>query len=215
MIMKKTLLSITTMFAAALGTLALVGCGNPAENVTPAAVGEAATVSDTGNSSGGSTAYAVSADSKIGFVGSKVTGSHEGGFNTFKGTLSVADGKLVAAGSSVEIDMNSLWSDADMLTGHLKSSDFFDVETFATTTFTFTGIGAGADGTFNVTGNLELRGVTKSISFPATVVVADGQISLNAEFFLKRSDFGIVYPGKKDDLIREEVVIKLDVLAKA
>ena len=64
-----------------------------------------------------------------------------------------------------------------------------------------------------VQGNLTLHGVTKSISFPATVTVKDGGVSLASEFALNRRDFGINYPGMQNDLIRDEVVIKLDVKA--
>ena len=201
-----------TFFVAATAVL-LVGCSNPAENVTPAAVKAAVEVNE--DSVVDATPYAISADSKIGFVGSKVTGSHEGGFNTFSGVLSVADGNLVAEGSAVQIDMNSVWSDAEMLTGHLKSPDFFDVEQFDTSSFVFTAVEKQADGSTAVTGNLKLHGVTKSVSFPAQVQVEDGAVRMNAEFFINRAEFGIVYPGKKDDLIREEVVIKLDVNAKS
>ena len=66
---------------------------------------------------------------------------------------------------------------------------------------------------YEVTGNLELHGVTKSITFPATIVVEDGRITAEAEFFIRRTDFGILYPGKPDDLIRDEVVIRLDLIA--
>jgi polyisoprenoid-binding protein YceI len=92
------------------------------------------------------------------------------------------------------------------------SPDFFDVETYPTTTFNSTSIESATEG-FTITGNLELHGVTKSISFPASIGVGEGQVTAEAEFFIKRNDFGIVYPGKPDDLIRDEVVIKLSLVA--
>ena len=204
--------NIIKISIAVFGTAALVGCSNPAENVPPAEVTTAVEVPATGEADAQS--LPILASSKVDFVGSKVTGSHAGGFKTFSGALSVADGKLVANGSRVEIDMESTWSDADKLTEHLKAPDFFDVATFKTSTFTFTEI-KEEEGKTVITGNLELHGVTKSISFPAEVNVAGGEASLTAEFYINRVDFGIEYPGKKDDLIREEVVIKLAVNAKS
>jgi polyisoprenoid-binding protein YceI len=65
------------------------------------------------------------------------------------------------------------------------------------------------DATYNVTGNFELHGVKKSISFPATIQIAPDSVSVNSEFAVNRKDFGLVYPGKADDLIRDGVVIKL------
>jgi len=94
------------------------------------------------------------------------------------------------------------------LTGHLSSPDFFDVPSHPTSTFTVASIEAGT-----VTGNLNLHGVSKSISFPATISVASDKVAVKAEFAINRKDFGINYPGKTDDLIRDNVVINLDLSA--
>ena len=67
--------------------------------------------------------------------------------------------------------------------------------------------------THTITGNLTLRGVTKTISFPANVTVAANAVTAKAEFALPRLQFGIAYAGKADDLIRDNVIIKLDVTA--
>jgi polyisoprenoid-binding protein YceI len=208
---------ISTFSATAAAAVALLasGCGNPAENVTPATVGEASTgAAAVGTAAVVGTPHTITPASKIEFIGSKVTGSHEGGFSSFNGTLVVADGALAAAGSKVEIDMSSTWTDSERLTGHLKSPDFFDAETFPTSTFALTEVASGADGA-TITGDLTLHGVTKQISFPAEVEISEGKVVLRAEFYLKRFDFNIVYPGKADDLIRDEVVIRLAVAAEA
>ena len=77
---------------------------------------------------------------------------------------------------------------------------------------------AGNDGgrlaggaTHSVTGNFDLHGIKKSITFPATIQVAPDSVSVNAEFAINRKDFALLYPGKADDLIRDGVVIKLTV----
>ena len=64
-----------------------------------------------------------------------------------------------------------------------------------------------------ITGNLTLHGVTKQIQFPAEVHVADDAVNLSAEFAINRFDFDVKYPGKANDLIRKEVVLKLNVKA--
>ena len=195
--------------------VAVLGCSNPADNVTPAAVGEAKeTSAATAAAPIGAKSYVIDADSKIEFTGSKVTGSHVGGFRVFEGRLAVADGQLAPAGQTIQIDMDSAWSDNERLTGHLKSADFFAVGEFPMTTFDITAVEpAGAN--FTVTGNLTLHGITKSISFPADVQITDEDVRLQAEFFIKRFDFDIKYPGRADDLIRDEVVIRLDITANA
>jgi polyisoprenoid-binding protein YceI len=144
----------------------------------------------------------------IGFIGTKVTGSHEGNFQTFTVSGAVADGQLTAIEGS--IDMASTDSDAEKLTSHLKSADFFDVEQFTTATFKSNSISAGEDGSHMVTGTLDFHGVQKEITFPATITVAEGSASLKAEFAMNRKDFSVEYPGRPDDLIKDDVLIKLD-----
>ena len=64
-----------------------------------------------------------------------------------------------------------------------------------------------------MTGNLELHGVKKAITFPATITVTADSVSMESEFAFDRADFGITYPGPADNLIRDEVVLKLSVHA--
>ena len=59
-----------------------------------------------------------------------------------------------------------------------------------------------------MTGNFDLHGQSKSISFPATIEVTADKATMNAEFAINRKDFGIVYAGKSDDLIRDATKIR-------
>jgi polyisoprenoid-binding protein YceI len=192
-------------FLVAVCVLGAAGCADPADGKTEAVVGEA-THAPTEVSG---THYTIAEGSTIGFVGSKVTGSHDGGFNTFSGDITLVGQNPVGSSVSLLIDTTSMWADNDRLTGHLKSGDFFDVESHPEASFESTGIEA-ADSGFMVTGNLNLHGVTKSISFPADIEVSAEGVKATAEFSIKRFDFEIVYKGKADDLIRDDVVIKFD-----
>ncbi len=196
----------------ALSTFALVSCDNPADKTATAEVSDAVEKKEE-TAPDAAVKYVFTDNSKVGFIGSKVTGSHEGGFKKFTGHFTLVDGKPAGNDHKVEIDMTSTWSDNEKLTGHLKAPDFFDVEKFPTSTFDVTSITAKDDG-YSVTGNFTLHGVTKSITFPATVS-QDGEVAkIQAEFDINRFDFDIKYPGRKDDLIRKEVVIKLALEAK-
>jgi polyisoprenoid-binding protein YceI len=66
-----------------------------------------------------------------------------------------------------------------------------------------------------VTGNLTMHGQTNEISFPATIDVADGHVTLNSEFKVDRTKFGMNYPGKPDDPINADVDIRIMVGAVA
>lgn len=153
-------------------------------------------------------------ESMVAFTGAKVTGIHEGKFPAFRGSMSVPNNDINQAQVKIEIETGSVVSDNPKLTGHLKSADFFDVEQFPKALFVSTQISQAEGGKANVTGNLTLHGVTKQISFPATIMQADGRFVTTAEFGINRKDFGIVYPGRPDDLIKDEVLIRLNIIAQ-
>lgn len=190
-----------------------IACANPAKDKPKATVGEAVAVPAA--LAPGAVTYAITPQaSEIAFTGAKVTGSHRGTFTRFKGSVEVPGGKMEAARIVVEIDASSMAVEPERLLGHLKSPDFLDVASFPKATFLSTAIApAGGPDTYTVTGNLTLHGVTKSVAFPALVTLVDGGLKANATFSINRRDFGLVYPGMPDDLIRDEVVLELAIVA--
>jgi polyisoprenoid-binding protein YceI len=204
------------MLLVAASIAALAACEDPAKNKAKAVTGEARTESFA-SPAGEARSYRFDqAGSKIGWLGSKVTGKHDGAFATFHGVVRVVDGAAEKSSVTVDIDAGSITSDTEKLTGHLKSADFFDVVRFPKATFASTAVKAGGDrgATHTITGNLTLHGVTKAITFPATVRIAGDEVSVGSEFAINRKDFAINYPGKQDDLIRDDVVIRLSLHAK-
>jgi polyisoprenoid-binding protein YceI len=154
-------------------------------------------------------------DSKIAFTGAKVTQKHEGRFRSFEGTIGLVNHEPLMSAVQVNIDLTSLTIDSEKLAGHLKSADFFDVAKFPKATFSSTTIRpGGAPSTYNVTGKLDLHGVTRPLTFPATIKLASGNVEAEGEFTINRKDHGIVYPGMPDDLIRDDVSIKLTIRAE-
>jgi polyisoprenoid-binding protein YceI len=188
------------------------GCAaNPADDKTKATVGNAAPESGAPKPAGTETLAITPENSKVEFVASKVTRSHNGSFKQFSGTIEVAPDNIPAGRVTIDIDTASVATDTDRLTAHLKTPDFFDVAKFPKATFVSTkfepGIKAGTN--YEVTGNFDLHGVKKSITFPAMITVTADSVSVAAEFAINRKDFGIVFQNPTDDLIRDEVVIKL------
>ncbi|HET9959472.1 MAG TPA: YceI family protein [Polyangiaceae bacterium] len=204
-----------------LSLLALSACNNDPTKGKPQATVSSPLVTSTAAPAGGTpapagvtTQYAFSNEgSQLAFVGAKVTGKHDGSFKAFRGTISVVDNDPAKSTVTVEADSASLDTDTAKLTGHLKSPDFFDVEKYPKVKFNSTSIVKAGSG-YTVTGNLDLHGVTKSISFPASLQVAGDTATADAEFGINRKDFNIVYAGKPDDLIKDEVLIKLKLVAK-
>lgn len=206
-----------------------LGCDDPADDVAAATVHEG-TASETPAAddepeqaadepaaapAGAQTLAFSNEGSSIGFTGSKVTASHEGGFREFAGTIAFVADDPTQSQLEVTIQTASIYADEERLTNHLKSDEFFDVENIPTATFRSTAITAGGAGaaTHTVTGSLTLHGVTQTISFPATVTISDTEVAATSEFSIDRQDFGISYPGMPDNLIRDEVVIRFDLHA--
>jgi polyisoprenoid-binding protein YceI len=202
--------------SALLALLLATACANdPTSGKTHAAVGEAK--AEAARPAGAEVLAITPAVAKIGFVGAKVTAQHAGGFRDLGGTIALVDGAPEKSRVEVEVKTASLWVDGpDKLRAHLASPDFFAVATHPTARFVSTEIrpGASAAGaTHTVTGNLELRGVTRGVTFPATVSVDAGAVTVKAEFGIDRKDFGIVYAGAADDLIKDNVLLTVEIAA--
>jgi polyisoprenoid-binding protein YceI len=197
----------TTIALIICSPIFLASCENPADKTSAAVVSEA--VENSVVVSEGGTRFVFTPESTVNFIGSKVTGSHEGGFKTVTGHFTVKDGALVGNDHSVIIDMNSIWSDSEKLTTHLKNEDFFEVDTYPEALFVATSLVKSTDTEYEVSGNFTLHGVTKNITFPATAVEADGKVKINSTFNINRKDFDIIYSGMSDNAIRDEVVISL------
>ena len=199
----------------------LVACEDPAANKARALTSNVSTSNSSSQAvapvaAKGESLAVTPENSKVLFTGSKVTGKHDGGFNQFSGTIDLVNGKPEESSVKIDIEASSVFTDTDGLTKHLQTGDFFEVAKFPKASFASTKIvtdAAKGENNYTVTGDLELRGVTKSVTFPATISVTPADVSVNSEFSINRKDFGIVYAGKADDLIRDDVVIKLDLKA--
>ncbi len=189
--------------------LALLACEDPAKNKAKAVTGAAKSESVAAPAGEARDYRFDQAGSKVGWIGSKVTGKHEGSFGSFRGVVHVVDGNPEKSSVTVDIDTASLATDNEKLAGHLRSPDFFDVAKYPNATFASTEVHGNT-----VTGNLTLHGVTKAITFPATIKIAGDDVAVDSEFAINRKDFGLTYPGKPDDLIRDDVVIELAIRAK-
>lgn len=192
----------------------LSACANPADNAPKAIVSEASTPVARITTKGTGLSFAAE-NSTIEFIGSKVTGIENCSFKKFSGAIDLVEGKPEQSSVNVEIDLSSVVAKVGKLTEHLKSPDFFDVAKFPKATFASSEIKAGGEkgATHTVTGTLDLHGVKKIVTFPATIKVEADAVSVISEFAVDRKDFGLVYPGKADDLIRDEVLLKLSVKA--
>ena len=195
------------------GLVLFIACSNPAADKSKAVTGEEAQVASPAPA-GGQKYQITPQNSKIEFIGAKVTGQHHGSFGGFTGQISYA-GAPENSQVNIAIKTDSITTDTPDLTKHLKTADFFDVAKYPEASFVSTAIKPGGEkgASHTVTGNLTLHGVTKAITFPATINVTPDLASVDASFAINRKDFGINYAGAADNLIRDDVVMTLQIRA--
>lgn len=159
------------------------------------------------------------ATSKVVWTGKKITATHHGEIKLKSGKVQVKD-EEITSGTFV-IDMNTI-NDLDLtgdnkskLEGHLKSEDFFNVATFPEAKLEITQVVGKGVGMHKASANLTIKDVTKNVSFDVNVKeITKTTLIASADFNILRADWGIVYPGKPDDLISAEINFKIDLDAK-
>ncbi len=154
--------------------------------------------------------------SKVVWKGYKVTGSHEGVIALKSGSLTFSDEKLV--GGEFEIDMNTIiCTDLEgeykgKLEGHLKSDDFFGVENNPTATLDFQQVKATGKNSYEVTGDLTIKGKTNPIVFTMSVYGNKANASLKID----RTKYDVKYgsasffDGLKDKAIYDDFDLVVD-----
>jgi polyisoprenoid-binding protein YceI len=125
--------------------------------------------------------------------------------------------------SSVEasVDLSTLTTGDAQRDGHLKSTDFFELEKHPTMTFKSTRVVPKGEGEYAVTGDLTIHGITKPVTFAVEGPSAPGKdpwgntrIGLSATTKINRKDFGLNWNAALETggvLVGEDVQITLDV----
>ena len=227
----------TTFLFAGLftGLVACFSCTNAPES-DEAKTTEAKTVNE---DSTGESWKVNTSDSKIEWVGTKVTGYHTGNVPLKSGEIYVKNGEVT--GGNFIMDLANMdvsgpkavdAASNKKLLGHLKSADFFDVEKNPEGKFELTSVQPYkgdavkdttdarqeqinkykvTDPTHTISGNLTLKGITKNIEFPARITVSGNEAEAVAKFNINRKDWNIVYAGKPDDLIRDNIHLGISI----
>ena len=133
---------------------------------------------------------------EIGFTVRHLISKVRGKFETFEGTITSAD-NVTASAVTVSVDFASVNTGTADRDAHLRSGDFFSAEENPKMTFVSTGIVAKGDTDFVVTGDLTIKGITKSVDL-ATEFLGEGgdpwggtRVGLEATTTISRKDFGI------------------------
>jgi len=161
--------------------------------------------------------------SRIGFVArhamvTKVRGS----FNEFEGSGYFDADDPSASHLQLTIQAASIDTRNADRDGHLRSNDFFDMDTYPEIHFVSTAIENTGDEEYQVTGDLTIKGVTKpvTIAFEYTGTAVDPygntRIGLDGKTTVNRKDWGITWNAALDAggvLVSEKVTLEFEVSA--
>ncbi|MEI7586607.1 YceI family protein [Runella sp.] len=163
--------------------------------------------------------------STFNWLAKKLTGEHNGTVKIQSGNLVTDGGKLTGGDFTVDFstikDLDIQGDFAGKLETHLKSADFFDVAQFPTSTLKITKAVAKGGENYDLTGNLTIRGITQSITFPAIVKVTGKTASASAKFDIDRTKFGLTYRSKAffenigDKMIYDNFTVDVKIVASA
>lgn len=148
-----------------------------------------------------------------------------GGFNSFSGTLEQGDdGDLASGRFSATIAVSSIDTGNEDRDNHLRSADFFDTDNHAEITFESTDIERVSDTSLKVTGDLTIRGVTKSVTLDVTETGTgvdpwgNTRIGIQAEGTISRKEFGLTWNQALEAggvLVGDEVTLAIEAQAIA
>lgn len=157
--------------------------------------------------------------SKILWKGTKMMGlgKHEGGISIKKGFLIFQNKQLT--GGEITVNMESI-TVTDIpstdpipirnLTNHLKSTDFFDVDKHPFSTFRIIQVKKHENGELLITGELEIKGITNTISFTSM----EYRERLLATIEIDRFDWDIAYSGSWVDrtFVDREIQLRIELV---
>jgi len=209
------------IFYSAIISLGMIySCAGPEGK--KANIGEADTI--IANTEGADKFIIDTAKAMVEWKGFKPTGQHNGTLAIKSGTLFMKENTPV--GGNFVLDMQSVKvldiEDPEYngkLKGHLRSADFFDVDTHPEATFVITQIvrSKESNSTYNLTGNLTIKGITKSVGFVANVKTEGENFNASTpEFTINRTEYDIRFKSKKffndlqNDFINDEIALVIN-----
>lgn len=155
---------------------------------------------------------------EIGFVVRHMMVSKvRGRFEKFTGSITTAPNPPDSR-AEVEVDLSSITTGNDQRDGHLRSSDFFDVETTPKMTFTSTGLRHDG-GDYVLNGDLTIRGVTKPVSLSVEMggfgpdSYGGTRAGFSATTEINRNDFGVSWNAAVEGggvVVSDKVTISIE-----
>ncbi|MGO4288321.1 YceI family protein [Chitinophaga sp. RAB17] len=139
------------------------------------------------------------------------TSTVNGYFKGLKGNIRFDPHDLKSAVIDATVAVNTISTGIGKRDRDLLEEKYFNAGKYPVMRLLSTSVAAtDKPNTYQFTGALTIKGVTKTISFPFTAVVAANSCQLNGQFVIKRKDFGV----GPDNAIDDKLTVVLKVLAK-
>lgn len=158
--------------------------------------------------------------SSVGFSIRHIFSKVPGSFTKFSGTIAVNQDNMEENSVETVIDVGSINTASEKRDNHLKTPDFFDAATYGTITFKSTAWKKTGDDTYDVTGNLTIKDVTKevvlkvtSLGFGPGMRPGSKLSGWEASTTLKKSDFHLEGPAMLAKVLGDEVEVHINVEA--
>jgi polyisoprenoid-binding protein YceI len=161
--------------------------------------------------------------SRIGFVARHAMVTKvRGAFNQFEGTATIDGATPSNSSVTVDIDVASIDTRNGQRDEHLRTNDFLDVAGYPKITFRSTSVEHDGGNDFQVTGDLSIRGVTKSITIPlefqgsALDPFGNTRIGFEGAVAINRKDWGVSYNAALETggvLISEKITLEFELSA--
>lgn len=138
------------------------------------------------------------AQSKITWIGKKVTGEHSGTVKLTEGSVTINNNVLTGGSFTIDVSAITVTDITDpgtnaKLVGHLKSADFFNTTDYPNATLVITSAVLKSKGTYDITGNLTIKGISNPVTFPATVAVLGDKVTAVSAITIDRTKYDIKY----------------------
>jgi polyisoprenoid-binding protein YceI len=135
----------------------------------------------------------------------------KGNFKTGKATLNYDAKNPLNSKFTGIVSSNSINTNNNLRDEHLRDkAEFFDVKKYPEIKMESAKIVAGANGAFNVTWNITMKGITKQVTVPLTIVTNEKGIAFASSFVINRRDWNI---GEKSGIMKDNVTINISVNA--
>jgi polyisoprenoid-binding protein YceI len=134
----------------------------------------------------------------------------EGKFTEITGNVQFDPSNLSSSKISATVRVSSIDTEIEMRDDHLKGKDYFEVAKYPNMKFVSKSI-SGNDGAFKVTGELTIKDVTETISFPFSTYTKNGSTHLKGSFEIDRRDYNV---GGNSWIMGDVVKVNLDIVVK-